>query len=1123
MATTRETRSSSRKSFPPPDLKEKENHNHKTRAKRHQSMGGAQALDGAGIPFKELVIKPAPQDMSPGKKRRRSAVPRKSILRKRDNEDQTTDFTLSAATAPLPAAESNDFTTIMNFESHTTDDRRKSLARRVSFASHAHVRLFPKEAPKVDSSSPAPSTPSTAEPPADAESPSSPSPPAAKGVSFGDVEDSPEDARPSAGPSVAPKRRSSIANAGALLGHDMDEDEEQSSMEVDDDTTNMSIHQPPNVLFTSPAPRPSLAGSITSEADMDITTAFGGVQRVQDDTAEHTASSKSSAGSEFLFPLGKNVPAANPKSHRGSEPTARDKAWQALESVTNGVNNESSDEDEDMELMDATGRVLAIRRASTMTTGSAMDLDDDDMVTGKIIQTQPGLSRLSFISQGSNMDIDDDDSRTDEEEPLDGDDADRTVNLTTMMSRMGELGEARVRQELSGDDEDSTSDPSLSEVNESEGPAVIVTSPTKTARQFSPSKGTSPLKRPTFSDNITPTKRQAVGDTPTKATLRAIPTISTPSRIFPSPLRQSPGRILRMTPSKLGSPSRVRVESPMRSPAARSPGRHVLPPVREEDGSSEDSNSSLKFRGRAALASVPSAPMPASQSQSTVQGLEDISGLMEQDEQDSDEIPLRQLSINDFLEMTGVTFMDGLAVKRRSTVGPGVLGSVRDEGLDGRTANRPLAEYVSAAAVGIPQLEMYIWACQELKKNITTSQETVHTFDDQVERSNPLLFREYMIANEEERPLMEGQLKIMKAHARLCAKEKWYQWRQGLVQDLQNTVTEHLMKLQSDYEFIQKTQAELGASLPELRARHAGLAEEVALERSNIQELEGDNPEQVKELREGIAEQNTQIESFRSELAEVATKAERLNNKIADIEEQRKQQMSITSKAEQHCTMLLRCSRSEVFRLKEDFESLQRMHLWTPEKVKAAETILVYDSRIQVTLRPEQKTLGIDSLRLLSGPDGEDELIREAIEGLFLLMRDGLKSLSTRDHPEVVRVVSNAWTAATHLLAEIRLLYQKYPISVSVPGSELGSELGISVLLMLQESKTDLTFTVDSATLMDWPSSAPTVNCKGNLIYGDADIDSLVHAARERIQQATPDQFYGYLVDACREAISSQE
>ncbi|KZT55868.1 Spc7-domain-containing protein [Calocera cornea HHB12733] len=473
--------------------------------------------------------------------------------------------------------------------------------------------------------------------------------------------------------------------------------------------------------------------------------------------------------------------------------------------------------------------------------------------------------------------------------------------------------------------------------------------------------------------------------------------------------------------------------------------------------------------------------------------------------------------------MTSVTFMDGLTVKRRSTVGPGVLGSVRDQGIDGKNTNRPLADYVSAAAVGIPQLEMYIWACQELKKNITTSQETVNSFDEQVEKNNPLLFREYMTANEEERPLMEGQLKIMKAHARLCAKEKWYQWRQGLIQDLQNTVTEHLTKLQEDHEFIQKTQAHLGASLPELRARHTALAEQLALERGNIKELEGDNPEQLKELREGIAEQNTQIESFRNELAEVATKSERLNSKIADIEDQCTQQLAITAKAEQHCTMLRSCTRSEVFRLKEDYESLERMHLWTVGKRKADETVLVYDSRVQVTLQPGRKTLGIDSLRLLRGSDGEDELIREVIEGLFLLVRDGLKSLSTQNVQEIIRAVTGAWTAATHLLAEIRILYQKYPISLSLPDSAPASELGVSVLLMLQDSKADLTFTIDPAMLMDWPSSAPNVKCNGSIVYGDAHIESLVQAASNRIAQATSDQFYGYLVDACREAIASQE
>ncbi|EJT99708.1 Spc7-domain-containing protein [Dacryopinax primogenitus] len=1119
MSTRRETRSSTRKSFPPPDAST-EKENIKTRAKRHQSMGGAGASEAPSIAFKELVIKPSSAELSPAKKKRRTAVPRKSILRRRDNEDQTMDLTLAPVTALLPAtADGQDFTTIMNFEPNTTDDRRKSLARRVSFASHAHVRLFPKEAPKPDSSSPAPSTSASGQS-SHVDPPPSPSP-TIKGVSFGGVEDSPKAEGAATGTSHAPKRRSSIANAGALLGHDIaDDEDDDSSMDIDDDATNMSISHPSQASPASPIGRVSIAGSVNSEVDMDITTAVGRVEQLaHDDTAEHTASSKSSAGSEFLFPLGKNVPAANPKSRRGSEPSARDKAWAALESVTNGVNNDSSDEDEDMELMDATGRIQAIRRASVMTTGSAMDLDEDDMVTGKIIQGQGGAARMSVASQGSNMDIDDDSSHSDEDDLVDDNDADKTVNLSTMMSRMSELEQT---PSLSLDREGrrpSAASPYSPEGEE--GPIITIISPTKTAKILRTETITTSKSLVSSNHIAVENKKQTVGDTPTKATLRAIPSGSTRDTVFPSPLRQSPGRILRFTPSKLGSPSRVRIESPMRSPARRSPARITLPSLREEPSSSEELGSDDKPRRRTTLTSFSPASVSASHSQSLLQGLEDISGIIDENALPNNELPVRQLSINEFLEMTGVTFMDGLAVKRRSTVGPGILGSVRDEALDNRGASRAVAEYVSAAAVGIPQLEMYIWACQELKKNIAASQETVHNFDDQVEKSNPLLFQDYMAANEEERPLMEGQLKIMKAHARLCAKEKWYQWRQGLVQDLQNTVTENLTKLQADYEYIQQVQSELSISLPELRARHAALTEQLGMERRNIQEVEGDNAEQVKELREGIAEQNAQIMSFRSDLAEVAVKTERLDGKLADIEEQRRQQLSVITRAEQHCQMLRSCTRSEVFRLKEDYHALERMHLWQVVKFKAAEKVFVYDSRIQVTLSPG-KLVDPDGLCLLPGPESEDKLTRCVLEGLFSIIQDGIQSLPAYDAQQVIQVIGSAWTAATHLLLEIHLVNQKYPVSIVPLKSSIASGLVISAQIMVGMSKVTLSFMITAETLLDWPSTSSAIPCDAKLVYGDVEMDAFVEAARRRVRQATPSLFYGYLVDTCREAVASQ-
>lgn len=67
-------------------------------------------------------------------------------------------------------------------------------------------------------------------------------------------------------------------------------------------------------------------------------------------------------------------------------------------------------------------------------------------------------------------------------------------------------------------------------------------------------------------------------------------------------------------------------------------------------------------------------------------------------------LQIPSISASDFLRMTRISFMDGLTVKRRSTIGLGVLGR-RKSGENQHTPS--LRDYIVAMTVGVPQLETY--------------------------------------------------------------------------------------------------------------------------------------------------------------------------------------------------------------------------------------------------------------------------------------------------------------------------------------------------------------------------------------------------------------------------------
>ncbi|KAI0274874.1 Spc7 kinetochore protein-domain-containing protein [Gloeopeniophorella convolvens] len=256
------------------------------------------------------------KQLSPVSRARRSIGPRKSILKARpslapedaDDTEQTMDFT-------------------RDFRGQMGDNTsRKSLGRRVSFASHAQVRVFEKDLNKGDA------------PPSPSKEPSGPS--AQPGVIFNDENDYP-------GASATARRRSSFRRSSAFSENgeapmDMDSEFESSPLpagflaegsflqdeELDDVserwdseadmelTTNLpALRSRKSSLGLSALPPPDededISGDDLSPADMTLDSAVG-------DSPERPEPT------EFTVPLNKSL--------RKSEPPSAE--WLALRAMT---------------------------------------------------------------------------------------------------------------------------------------------------------------------------------------------------------------------------------------------------------------------------------------------------------------------------------------------------------------------------------------------------------------------------------------------------------------------------------------------------------------------------------------------------------------------------------------------------------------------------------------------------------------------------------------------------------------------------------------------------------------------------------------------------------------------
>ena len=102
-----------------------------------------------------------------------------------------------------------------------------------------------------------------------------------------------------------------------------------------------------------------------------------------------------------------------------------------------------------------------------------------------------------------------------------------------------------------------------------------------------------------------------------------------------------------------------------------------------------------------------------------------------------------------------------------------------------------MADYVLAATVTLPMMELYHFSCRELKKYIHEGQEVVNQIEEETLIDNPLLFKEYFSAALDVRAIMDSQFKLLKTYARHQAKAVWYDWRQKLLTGVKDSLSKN--------------------------------------------------------------------------------------------------------------------------------------------------------------------------------------------------------------------------------------------------------------------------------------------------------------------------------------------
>ncbi|TCD62040.1 hypothetical protein EIP91_007535 [Steccherinum ochraceum] len=475
------------------------------------------------------------------------------------------------------------------------------------------------------------------------------------------------------------------------------------------------------------------------------------------------------------------------------------------------------------------------------------------------------------------------------------------------------------------------------------------------------------------------------------------------------------------------------------------------------------------------------------------------------------------ITLEQFFDMTGIRFMDQITVPRRQSLhAPQQLHEV---------VQIPLAEFITAMAIDIPQLELYSTVARQLETWVEESRKICHEADEEARQVVPQVFQDFLESDGEDRGFLIHQLKIVKTNNYGTAKSQLYDWKKDWTEQLRVAADATFADLQSDAKNLESINAQAQAMLPALREEYEQVMKELEAERADIAEIESDDPEYLAELKATIAEQDAELQVYRADVSEAKAKLSRLEEKLSELEDQKKEASAAISDAERIILIQKESTSAEVFKLKDELEALEDLHMWRCAKLSADSVELVYASRYEVTIpcddfKPIPSRVNVQKVKgfQLKERSTFPQLMQLMLEGAPLLVRSSQANMSLQ---QIVQRLNDFWSSCAQFKSQLGFLAIKYPVSVDLQATQDNLPTMIAratVLFPSAKAKAFVSFILDAQSYSSWPMSIQSLRADVQVSYGRVDRDILLAAVSSRLAQATPSDNHCCLLDACIEA-----
>ncbi|GAA99542.1 hypothetical protein E5Q_06243 [Mixia osmundae IAM 14324] len=477
------------------------------------------------------------------------------------------------------------------------------------------------------------------------------------------------------------------------------------------------------------------------------------------------------------------------------------------------------------------------------------------------------------------------------------------------------------------------------------------------------------------------------------------------------------------------------------------------------------------------------------------------------------------LTVDDFFEITGVQFMSDMIVpaSRKSAASP----------------NRPresfgsslLAEQIKAAASSVFFLDTYKHMVMKLGEQLKENRAAREEIDEVIELSQPRIFSEWLRADDDKRAAIESELKLVKTWCRLDVRSDWYSFRTQLFLQVCDSLQINLAQLRQDQAQVASWGANVTELLPDLRSEYGRLKEELVREQARQRELDASDKDELHSLHLAIAEQGAALEEIQKDHAEVQGQLERLESKSADIDAEMSHMESTIAKSTSYCDRVRRFTQTEVRRLKDDYEALERITGCKIVGLRSGQIKLCLCDELQVTLDISSKgVIKRKHVYWLRAPlqeeqykraqtsdalqDRPDQLLA-ATRFLFDRLRLAIEADTETRPYALIRQIVLMWTAARRLIEELRLLQSRFPIKVMAlkkPSRGNAPYLRTTTTVFSQQNpagpaslRVAFEMTGEEITTGDADHAVESISTTVDAVFGSVDVKELQYRVLERV------------------------